>query len=376
MTTMSQRTQVSSAQENLVKRSPIENQNDYQFGWYKALKAWEIKQLQNLQSHRSKFLDSYFSIASELGEEIGYMLILPLGFWFLEPPLGLHMTFLVGISIGFGNILKNIFQVPRPSTELVWCPKGIQKRDHGFPSTHSTSHVILPFYIFLFYFHLDYIDPTNHTYLIPYWPALFLAVWWCVSIIGSRLYCGYHSPSDVAFGIFLGLFILYAHLTQIRFLLDLWIRRNDLYVILCTLMVGPLALYVHPRPDKPNPAIAESGLVTGTAIGCVGGQWINLHYPIRFETHFHLINHLNYSMGVFVKVAIGLAIIFWVRHFCKKTLNTKVVNFYKSFVNPELKADSAEILNVVSPAQKFLTYYLISSSVVVVTPICWRLIGL
>lgn len=70
---------------------------------------------------------------------------LPLLFWCGDYRFARHMTYVVCWGLIWGNLLKDVFRLPRPKNVKaeVWVPKSASQidstacRDFGFPSTHA-----------------------------------------------------------------------------------------------------------------------------------------------------------------------------------------------------------------------------------------------
>lgn len=237
----------------------------------------ETEWILKLQSYRSPALDAFFNIASMLGEEFFFIVFLPVSVWMLNAHLTIHLCFLLAMSVGFGNILKNIFLIPRPPHPPVWVHTDKEK-DHGMPSTHTMTAVSLPWYFLIYYHYLDYVDHS----VTPYFATVVVLTIWTSSVMISRVYNGHHTPIDVFVGLGLGVAILSVFTSHLRFLVD-DVLRNELPVGLLAVVAASLAvLATHPVPGKiATPAHAETGLVTGTMTGAYMGLWIRMHYPLK-----------------------------------------------------------------------------------------------
>lgn len=83
--------------------------------------------------------------ANLLCQEEFYLLSLPLLFWCGDYRFARHMTYVVCWGLLWGNLLKDVFRLPRPKNVKaeVWVPHSASQidstacRDFGFPSTHA-----------------------------------------------------------------------------------------------------------------------------------------------------------------------------------------------------------------------------------------------
>jgi hypothetical protein len=48
------------------------------------------------------------------------LILTPILFWEIDFAFGRHFNFVVLIGLFVGNILKDVFELPRPSTKIVW----------------------------------------------------------------------------------------------------------------------------------------------------------------------------------------------------------------------------------------------------------------
>ena len=74
-----------------------------------------------------------------LAEEEFYLVALPMIIWNIDYQLGRYLTLLVCGSLIVGNMMKDVFRLPRPPRDQVWIPEMMSSidstaaRDFGFP---------------------------------------------------------------------------------------------------------------------------------------------------------------------------------------------------------------------------------------------------
>ena len=161
------------------------------------LTNWDMGVDNWIQSWRTPFLDTFFTIVTKLGDEGIIWIAIAVIFLCFKKTRKIGITMGLGLIITtiLGNeILKNIFQRPRPfHTEGALLPgNGLlipEPSQFSFPSGHTGSSFASAVAIVLYY----------RRYGIP---ALVLAA----LIAFSRLYVYVHFPSDVIVGTLLGTF--------------------------------------------------------------------------------------------------------------------------------------------------------------------------
>jgi len=133
------------------------------------------------------FLDVYCQWASFGAEEEFYLIVLPFIFWNIDWLFAHHLLCVVNIGLYFGNLLKDVFCLPRPSG--VWRPRHLLEsdsaglQDYGFPSTHTMNGISNSLFYVLFYFGGYYHTGPPP---MPFWAASMLGVLWASSLTFSR----------------------------------------------------------------------------------------------------------------------------------------------------------------------------------------------
>jgi membrane-associated phospholipid phosphatase len=312
-----------------------------------------------------------------LGEELFYILFIPLSAWVISTQFAAHITILLAMSVGIGNILKNFFLIPRPPHPPVWAHTESEK-DHGLPSTHTMTAITLPWYFIVFHHYLEPIYPIH--------PSVFvLAFVWTVSVMVSRLYNGHHTVMDVIAGAILGVGFLLVFTFQLRPLVDSLLVSDTWTVVFTVVGTGVSILALHPVPPKVlTPAHAETGLVVGTSTGSVLGLWwrgfksprhiyslffstLTVPHPEVFVANTYVLYLLRFVVGAVTVVLI---------RFVVKKVATMIVLWVARMLNPKYAGKTAFKYSEAEVAVKYITYSAIGFGAVYLVPLVFVFTGL
>lgn len=341
--------------------------------------AWVLK----IQSYRTPLLDRYFALSSLLGEEYFYILAIPLSSWVVSTQFAIHLTMLLAMSVGFGNVLKNFFLIPRPPHPPVWAHAEHEK-DHGLPSTHTMTAITMPWYFILF---TSYLEPS-----FPLPPLVSVLVFvWTASVVASRVYNGHHTPLDVIGGTVLGIGILVFWTFQLRLIVDSIVVNGTLAGILSVFATSITILALHPTPPKiPTPAHAETGLVTGTTTGATLGLWLRtscdprsvylayhslFHMDQPYPPHFPHVSD-NIALVCVLRFVVGVIFVMIARAAVKKLGTLVVLQIARMFNNKKYSSKAAFKYSEAEVAVKFLTYTAVGFSATFASHIAFVFLGL
>lgn len=219
--------------------------------------------------------DWYFTFWSFFAEEDFYLLSLPILFWNADYRFARHMTYIVTCGLLWGNLLKDVFRLPRPKNveAQVWVPKsasGIDStacRDFGFPSTHAMNSVSNSVFTVMYCLRFGLGGVTFNAYTLAA-----CALFWICSISFGRVYLGVHSPMDVKGGLFLGIALAFiaGWPVQLCDRFDHWMLNvpHVGVVMLCIIIV---VLCLNPQPRPMTPTFLQNCTCCGLFFGCSVG---------------------------------------------------------------------------------------------------------
>ncbi len=205
--------------------------------WYVA-GEWFI---QTLQGYRNPVLDVIFALASFMGEEWFYLLVLPLLYWCVDASLGRWAAYALLLSAWTNSALKYLWNTPRPPSSL-WRNLIVRPTGPGFPSGHAQTSAVVWGTV-----------AWRERKVAGYAGATVL-----VALISlSRIYNGVHYPHDVVGGLvfgLIGLALLVVLGPRVAAVASSWSVGR---VALVTFLVALILLLLHPAENGRWPAGAS-----------------------------------------------------------------------------------------------------------------------
>ena len=318
-----------------------------------------------------------FRVASALGEEI--FAGIPLLFWFAWHNVALNFSSAFFLLV-IGQLFKDLLRLPRPTNPRIVKLERTFETEFGLPSTHTMSG-FMPLALFIsWHRHSSSVSPL----LLPLGVVCTLGVGLLVGT--SRLYLGVHSLMDVASGGLLGLLGIVVLLHPQYGLcdtIDELVYRSPLgiFVSLALLLWFSVA---YPKTNPWSASYATAAQIFGTWFGIAASSW--LVYNLE---NWRWISHaLSKSSSIpfawtcpqaLWRLMIGLSLCGVAK------VGGKAIGISLSIRLLELgvtgRSDGEEKIAIkklycVEVFTRVLNYALLSFSVIIMTPVCWRLFGL
>jgi len=227
---------------------------------YRPLLSFQYRELEfirYLHLFRTPFLD-YFFLLWSYADRSGFFIILFPIIWFgISELWGARLFYLVCAQMHVVNMLKSIFNLPRPC--VIDPSVGIlHLTSPGMPSGAAMSSIILPGM-------LIYAYPRWWTWLVG---GLF---WFFLSF--SRVYLGVHFPSDVFVGWCVGALLLYLFIRYHQTLEDFLSRISWRHALVIAVGV-PVLLYLIAEAHIAPLSFAMAGISLGLALNKRDKMWM------------------------------------------------------------------------------------------------------
>ena len=210
---------------------------------------WGIDVIVWLQQ-ASPTLDLIFKFFTFLGNELFFLVFLPVVIWCVDYSRGVRLTILFLASAYLNSFAKALGRQPRPFEFDPRAKKLVEATGFGLPSGHTQSTVTIWGYIAARF--------RNRATLI-------IAVVMIIMIPLSRIYLGVHFPTDVIGGYILGLVIVIIYLKVESPLIN-WLKSRALTVQLVIAVILPLLMMLI-YPGEIMDSIPTCATLLGGGIG-------------------------------------------------------------------------------------------------------------
>lgn len=147
----------------------------------------------------NRFLFYLFTIGTELGNEMFFIVFFPFLMWNVDPYVSRQLIVVWAWVLFFGQSTKDLVRWTRPPSPPVVKVEVFYNTEYSMPSTHAMSGTALPFSLFML---------TCSRWEYPFMIGLSLALFWSVLVCISRIYMGMHSVLEVITGFLYSVLIL------------------------------------------------------------------------------------------------------------------------------------------------------------------------
>ncbi|KAI8330478.1 PAP2 superfamily-domain-containing protein [Chlamydoabsidia padenii] len=271
---------------------------------------------------RTPFLDHYFLWTANLGTHTFFMIFLPVLIWFGNAHLGRSIACLTAFGVFWSGFLKDFMCLPRPLSPPVHRLTMSQGAalEYGFPSTHSTNSISVALYLIAVT--CDSLPPESPTRMV----CILCALFYAVSVVFGRIYCGMHTITDVVGGTILAVLLYWAQWAS-RDVLDGFVTSDSYWVFLtipiCLALVGIHVCFM------------------GVLMGVYPGSWMCNKTEICHMGLTSSAESLSFglqSLGIsLMKIIVGVAMLFIWRIACKKVCYFILPPIYRAFNLPHRK---------------------------------------
>lgn len=265
--------------------------------------------LRFLESIRTPFGESFFSLITHLGEETVFIVVGLIFFWCINKKQGYFI-----LSVGFlgtviNQFLKLLFRVPRPWVKdpeftIVESARA-EATGYSFPSGHTQSAV-------------GVFGSIAKISRIPLIKGLCIVV--CVLVPLSRMYLGVHTPADVLISTVIALALILILYPIVEKAVEDPMKMR-IFMLAMTLIAAAFVAFVliYKFPADVDVDNLEHGIKNAYKIlGCILGLWLS------FELDYRFINFETKAKWwqQIIKLVLGLVIVLLIKSGIKAPLNS------------------------------------------------------
>jgi membrane-associated phospholipid phosphatase len=270
------------------------------------------------------FIYWFFIFITHVGNEIFYIVGLPVMSWLYDQEKTYLTTLSWAIVMYMGQAMKDLIKLPRPQTPPVVKMEDRYLLEYGFPSTHAMAI----FNISLSFTYLFWRDFNTDEYFNMRIIVALVALLITLSVCLSRVYLGMHSLLDILGGV---LFSLTFGLVFLRFSNQiLWFGKQGITNGLFQSILFVLACLKYPCRDRWSPARADTFLIMGVAVGIslALGLKTSLNCGDMGKYEFKADNKMIYIC--FMRIFVGILPVLAARFLSKQYFYFMVKKFYST----------------------------------------------
>lgn len=211
----------------------------------------------------SPALDLPFKVFTFTGDEMFYLLFLPVIVWCVSPRFGVRLMILFLLNTYVNSVMKLIVDQPRPFNIDTRVKKIVAAAGGGLPSGHTQSALV-------FWTYLAVCFKRKWLWILAGVMIIFVPM--------SRIYLGVHFPTDLLGGYILGIIVLLLFMKLEQPVID-WLKQKSIGLQLALSSLIPILLALM-MPSADPTGITVCATLMG---GCVGlsleRRWVGFEIP-------------------------------------------------------------------------------------------------
>lgn len=315
----------------------------------------QSEQLYALQKkYRTPFRDIYFKYSSLMGAHTFYVMFVPIPSWLGNHEMVCDLVYILGYSIYLSGFLKDYLCLPRPQApplERITL-SSYTKMEYGAPSSHTATATSTSLYYIWKVWHVQSLSLTMKFFLAS------LIVFYYVTLVFGRVYCGMHGFLDLVTGAIVGVVCVVGKLVAPIILKKFYTEDYALYPLF-SISFALFLLFWHVKPIDKCPCFEDSVAFIGVVSGIEWGDWINKRYQIN-RTYISG-NVSNSPLEICMKLIVGVTLISLWMYVISKPLITKIMSRFVD-ISKIVKNDGIDII------RRFFRYAGIALTVVCICP--------
>ncbi|XP_058663317.1 sphingosine-1-phosphate phosphatase 1 [Ammospiza nelsoni] len=317
---------------------------------------------------RSRFLYYLFSLGTELGNELFYILFFPFCIWNVDAWLGRRLIIIWVWVMYLGQCTKDVIRWPRPASPPVVKLEVFYNSEYSMPSTHAMSGTAIPLALLL----LSY-----GRWQYPLVFGLILAFCWCFLVCCSRIYMGMHSILDVIAGFLYAILILviFHPLVDLIDNFNLTYKYAPLIIISLHLALGIFSFTL----DTWSTSRGDTAQILGCGAGVACGSHVSHTLGLQLDPPPHSLplSLSSLTVAVFGKAILRLLLGVIVLLLTKVAMKRATIPLAcRMFRVPQRDVRRARQRMEVELPYRYVTYGMVGFSLMVVVPGLFHFIGL
>ncbi|XP_009100564.1 sphingosine-1-phosphate phosphatase 1 [Serinus canaria] len=317
---------------------------------------------------RSRFLYYLFSLGTELGNELFYILFFPFCIWNVDAWLGRRLIIIWVWVMYLGQCTKDVIRWPRPASPPVVKLEVFYNSEYSMPSTHAMSGTAIPLALLL----LSY-----GRWQYPLMFGLILAFCWCSLVCCSRIYMGMHSILDVIAGFLYAILILVLFHPVVDLIdnFNLTYKYAPLIIISLHLALGIFSFTL----DTWSTSRGDTAQILGCGAGVACGSHVNYILGLQLDPPPHTLplSLSSLTVTVFGKAILRLLIGVIVLLLTKVAMKKATIPLAcKIFRIPQGDVRRARQRMEVELPYRYITYGMVGFSLMFIVPCLFHFIGL